>query len=48
MMLMGDKNMNSLEIMRIFDKMLDDTKEIMVNTKLSYAINRLIIDKNKQ
>lgn len=40
--------MNNFEIMVVFDKMLDDTREIMINTKLSYAINRLIIDKNSQ
>ena len=34
--------------MVVFDKMIDDTREIMINTKLSYAINRLIIDKNSQ
>jgi len=40
--------MNSFEVMIVFDKMLDNTREIMFGTKLSYAINRLIIDKNKQ
>ena len=42
------KKMNNFEIMVVFDKMIDDTREIMINTKLSYAINRLIIDKNSQ
>ena len=40
--------MSNFEVMVIFNKMLDNTREIKMNTKLSYAINRLIIDKNEQ
>lgn len=34
--------MNELEIIRLMNKMVDNTRVI----KLSYVINRLIIDKN--
>ena len=40
--------MSNFEVMVIFNKMIDNTREIKMNTKLSYAINRLIIDKNEQ
>ena len=39
--------MNNFEIIRLLNKMIDNTEHVKINTKLTYVLNRLAIDKNK-
>lgn len=39
--------MNNFEIIRIFNKMIDNTRSLKVYAKLCYVKERLIIDKNR-
>ena len=39
--------MNNFEIIRLLNKMIDNTEYVKINTKLTYALHRLAIDKNK-
>ena len=39
--------MSGLEICRIFNRMLDNTRIISIETKIYYMTNGLTIDKNK-
>ena len=43
----GDE-MNYLEINKIFNKMIDNTRGIMINLKIAHLKSGLSIDKNKQ
>lgn len=38
--------MNSLDVINIFDLMLDKTRTIKVHFKLAVSLDRIIIDKN--
>ena len=40
--------MNYLEINKIFNKMIDNTRVIMINLKIAHLKSGLSIDKNKQ
>ena len=39
--------MNNFEIIRLLNKMIANTERVKINVKLTYALNRLAIDKNK-
>lgn len=44
-MILGDK-MNNFEIIRVLNRMVDNTREISLDLKLYYLLEGLTIDKN--